>query len=275
MVLLIKWTREGPVQNKSISKMIEDGTINNSTLVWNKNLNQWTPIAETIFARRSNTPPPLLGTAVNNTLVWWLAFVPIIGLIVKNLVANRINRDLSYFWIFTIALNVLFCILDEKKLKRAGYRTGQIFSWAILVPIYLFKRASVLKQKPYYAIVWCMMFAILIFAPSTVIDNLGISNNQTVNEVKNGHLTFYPDKTLGEAINGFFTNPKWESFKATDGNIYVNITGKITSNGQDAIAVLQYMIDNNNFVFQSFEIDGVPQNALMYTQLLNNMYNTN
>jgi hypothetical protein len=265
--------REGPVQNNYILKMIGNGTINNSNLVWSKNLNNWTPIAETIFAKKSNTPPPLLGISVNNTLVWWLAFVPIIGLIVENVIANQINRDLSYLWIVTLALNILFCILDEKNLKRAGYQTGNIVGWAFfLVPIYLFKRASLLKQKPYYAIIWCLMFALLIFAPSAVINNLGISNNQTVNEVKNGYLTLYPDKTLGEAINGFFGNPKWESIKATDGNIYVNITGKITSNGQLADAILQYEIDNSTFVFHSFEINGVPQNMLMYSQVLDEMY---
>lgn len=116
-----------------------------------------------------------------------------------------------------------------------------------------------------------IIFLVLIFS------DLGGSseNTEVINIVKNGVLNEYPSKTLGEAVSGFFGNPKWTSGEDEDGNIYVNVKGRITLQDKNVAAVLQYKVDEQNktFEFNAFEINEVPQNLLMYMSLLEAMYN--
>ena len=108
-------------------------------------------------------------SGINKTLVWILAFAPIIGSILESIFAYIIHgNEYSaaaavskgyYFWV-TIALNISLCIFDEQNLKKLGIDTSQ-FGSAFLVPVYLFKRAKVLNHNPpAYFIVWIVCFTI-------------------------------------------------------------------------------------------------------------------
>lgn len=97
---------------------------------------------------------------------------------------------------------------------------------------------------------------------------------QIVAMVKDGTLSAYPDQTIGEAVEGFFANPQWEHIVAEDGNDYVNVRGRISYAGEPADAVVQYAVDPETGSFQvnAFEINGLPQNELMYLELIAKMY---
>lgn len=97
---------------------------------------------------------------------------------------------------------------------------------------------------------------------------------QIVSMVKDGTLSAYPDRTIGEAVEGFFANPRWEHIVAEDGNDYVNVRGRISYAGEPADAVVQYAVDPETGSFQvnAFEINGLPQNELMYLELVAKMY---
>lgn len=108
---------------------------------------------------------------IDNTLVWVLAFAPIIGSILEGAIAYIIHgsqyRAVAavnsgyYFWV-TLLLNIALCVLDEKNLKKINIDTGQ-FGSAFLVPVYLFKRAKILGHNPpVYFIVWIVCFTISI-----------------------------------------------------------------------------------------------------------------
>ena len=124
----------------------------------------WTTIDSTAFATQfADTPPPLSGAAVNNTLVWWLAAAPLAGFFLENFLSGATGKDVNNFWWVTLVLNVVLSMLDEKKLQHAGHdttRMGQ--SW--LVPVYLYKRAEVLKQKNTYFIVWVVLFCVCLLS---------------------------------------------------------------------------------------------------------------
>lgn len=99
-------------------------------------------------------------------------------------------------------------------------------------------------------------------------------DSREVKLVKNGTLSGYENKTLGEAIDGFFRDPTWKKIKGSDGNIYVNISGKkILFENVESEIVLQYIIDSNTtFRFNAMEIDGVPQTIYDYAILINMIY---
>ena len=106
-------------------------------------------------------PPPLTGEAVDNTIIWVLAFAPIIGLFLEQFFSGLTGASEGALWFITLGLNIVLGYMDEKKLKAAGHDTSQMGAvW--LVPVYLFKRAKVLKHNYAYFIVWCVLFALLL-----------------------------------------------------------------------------------------------------------------
>jgi hypothetical protein len=69
------------------------------------------------------------------------------------------------FLIFFI-LNATFVALDINELKNKAFAPeGWIWFGFLLVPIYLFIRASKTNKKYGYAITWCILFALPTMAP--------------------------------------------------------------------------------------------------------------
>src|SRR5208283_3900462 len=103
----------------------------------------------------------------SNTIVWLLAFAPLIGGISESLIARKTATEISQLWFITLLLNILLCILDAFYLKRNGYNTPKM--WAVfLIPIYLFKRANTLGQNKAYFFVWIAAF-ILSFGTDRIV----------------------------------------------------------------------------------------------------------
>ena len=160
----ISGERKGPLPASDILNLYRAGIIQRETLVWKQGYPDWRPLSQSgLINERGTVPPPVSGSAVDNTIVWWLAFMPILGSIIECMVAVFIGVGSESLWFITLGLNIWLCSLDEKKLKAAGYNTQNVGS-AWFIPAYLFKRAKMLQQSNGYAIVWCITFAILLFA---------------------------------------------------------------------------------------------------------------
>lgn len=167
-------SRIGGVSEDEIISLIENGTISYGTSVWKEGFPEWLSIENTELRKylEKVSPPPLKGRKVNNTVVWVLAFAPIIGLNLEGFIAGLLYGD-SYraeaalsnaeFWYVTVVLNIILCVLDERKLKSAGQDTSKFKGWVWLVPVYLYQRAKQLNQNLAYFIVWLVCFAIMMF----------------------------------------------------------------------------------------------------------------
>lgn len=168
-------SRKGGLKEAEIISLIESGTITYGTSVWKEGFPEWLNIENTELLKHLEkaSPPPLTGDKVNNTVVWFLAFAPIIGIFLEGIIAGLFYGD-SYraevavsnaeFWYVTVALNIILCVLDERKLKSAGQDTSKFKGWVWLVPVYLYQRAKKLNQNLAYFIVWIVCFAIMTFA---------------------------------------------------------------------------------------------------------------
>lgn len=157
-----KGERKGKFSEATIAKLVKSKKINYDTLVWKEEFNDWLPINQTELKKYFNEPPPLSGEAVNNTYVWILAFAPILGIVLQILLVLSIGGSFYSYWFVTIILNIVLCIADEKKLMKAGQDTSRMGS-AFLVPVFLFKRAKVLKQNPSYFYIWLICFGLSLF----------------------------------------------------------------------------------------------------------------
>jgi hypothetical protein len=167
--------RHGPVSEAEIRKLVSQRKVRRDTLCWQPGFDDWKSISATVLAKHfTNDPPPLASTAVPNGLVWTLAFAPIIGVLLSAFFTGMTmtdeqrgmeyltGRHLDRFWWITIVLNIGLSLLDQRKLKKAGYETSKMGN-ALLVPIYLYKRATTLKQSLGYFFVWIASFAISFF----------------------------------------------------------------------------------------------------------------
>jgi ribosomal protein L40E len=114
------------------------------------------------------------GANVSNGTVWVLALAPLIGLMLEYFIAGIIYADSPDFdwdvfnavgsgqlFFVTVILNIALSILDERKLRKAGWDTNKIRGMVWLVPVYLFKRAKLLEQNLAYFIVWLVAFGLV------------------------------------------------------------------------------------------------------------------
>lgn len=157
----LKGERNGPFTTEQMQGFVSSQAIGAETKIWS-GVGDWVALKETglaAFIVRSNEPPPLAATEVDNRFVWAVVAVPLIGAIIEVLLAKQL------VWLY-IALNISLCVLDERKLKAAGHSAPK--SWyAAIVPVYLWKRASLLSQKKTYFYGWIGAF-ILSLGVSTL-----------------------------------------------------------------------------------------------------------
>ncbi len=165
--------RQGPVPERQIIEMIRSQRLGYGSSVWHKSLPDWARLSDTPFlAHLQNTaPPPLLGSNVNNKVVWVLAFAPLIGRFLEAVLALLVHSNeyaaeralnAGHFFYVSLALNIALSLLDERLLKRAGHDTSKLRAW--LVPVYLYQRAQQLRQNLAYFVVWLVCFAaVLVF----------------------------------------------------------------------------------------------------------------
>jgi hypothetical protein len=165
--------RKGAVSEGEIIKLIESGKLSHGSSIWRKGFPDWMKIENTELRVHLDevTPPPLTGEHINNTVVWVLAFAPIIGFMLEHFVAGAIH-DNQYlaeaaaangeYWYVTLILNVGLSFWDEKRLKKAGTNTEKFSGWIWLIPVYLYQRAKALKHNLAYFIVWIVCFVLVL-----------------------------------------------------------------------------------------------------------------
>ncbi|MBU3021647.1 DUF4339 domain-containing protein [Aestuariibacter sp. A3R04] len=167
--------RKGGVGEADLVALINAGVVSHGTSVWKQGFPDWLKVEDTELNVHLNnaTPPPLAGEHVNNTVVWILAFAPILGYFLEWIVAGAANStewkaeqamaEAKYFYI-TVILNVALSYWDEKRLSQAGHNTKKFKGMTWLVPVYLFQRAKNLNHSMGYFAVWIVSFVLVLSA---------------------------------------------------------------------------------------------------------------
>jgi hypothetical protein len=164
--------RLGPVSADGLRELLDGQTIDRDTPVWRKGMVDWQPLSKTeIGVHLTETPPPVRPNDINNGFVWALAIAPIAYIFVQIAIVDyqtsHLGEDVSFssalVWLLPALANATLCILDEQQLKRAGYNSGWMTIFALLLaPVYLFMRAQRLRQTPSYGYVWIASFIVSI-----------------------------------------------------------------------------------------------------------------
>lgn len=168
-------TRSQGKSEAELIALIRQKTLTADDLVWTKGFSGWIPLHQTALAAHLDVdaPPPVDGARVNNTIVWFLAFAPIIGYLAEWFIAGMLNgseartaaamADARY-WYVTLILNIGLSLLDEQRLVKAGHSTRDFRGFRWLVPVYLFQRAKALKHSLAYFTVWLVCFGLVLIA---------------------------------------------------------------------------------------------------------------
>ncbi len=167
--------RKGPINEEQIKAMITAQQLSYGDQVWKNGMKDWISLElSELNELLSETPPPLAGNKVNNTLVWLLAFAPIMGYVLEWIIALHFakgNEEVAKvqmaehsYWIVTLFLNLGLSYWDEKSLKKAGHDTTKFKGMTWLIPVYMYKRAKCLEHNMTYFAMWIISFLILLTA---------------------------------------------------------------------------------------------------------------
>ena len=148
--------RCGPCDKEKISVFIQQGQISKDTLVWKKGMLNWLPAGQTeLIHTIKDVVPPMPNNIVSNKYAWTLATIPIL----ISWFVELIGFPTVVVIICTISLNVIFLMLDSDELNKVGINVNNwMWMGIVLVPAYLFVRASKTNKQYGYAIMWCVMF---------------------------------------------------------------------------------------------------------------------
>lgn len=153
-------SRKGPFTLEQMQGFLSANTINADTQVW-PGEGDWVSLKNTDLGKsisRPSGPPPLSASEVDNRFVWALVAAQLVGGLIEYL------SGISIWWA-VLGLNIGLCFADERRLKSAGHLAPQNF-WALIVPVYLWKRAEILSQKKHYFYGWMGAFVVSILLAS-------------------------------------------------------------------------------------------------------------
>ena len=237
----INGNQSSPVSSSELKQLASCGKLSRTDLIWKEGMANWIPaeklkglfpIQGTAAPTQMLPPPPPLQTQdqkipnlpplgdsdIDNKFIWLIVAVPIVGVIIE-LIAGK-----ELVWLY-MAANIVCCGLDVSKLKKQGNKAPS--TWMLfLVPIYLWKRATLLNQKRYYFWAWCAAWILSIC--------LGIGGHELV---------------LEESACPIVTQIIQQQLSGTTTCKAVNITEEVSDGFYKAIATL----DNGNELLITIE----------------------
>lgn len=122
-------------------------------------------VPEAAAAEPSAAPQVSAEDASTNRLIAWLiACVPLIGSLIELLTGLGEARFSALAFLYCV-LNSILCAIDESRLKKQGFDTSSCawFWGALLVPVYIYRRARLVGDDNSYFIGWFVMLGVSMF----------------------------------------------------------------------------------------------------------------
>ena len=90
-----------------------------------------------------------------------------------------------------------------------------------------------------------------------------LGGSKYIDSLKRSHSSAYPNVTIEDAFNKFYSDPHWKYYKSTTGDSIVSFTGKCMYDGKLSKVELRYLVNpDNTFQLTGGSLDGVEQNLL-------------
>ncbi|MGN0601219.1 MAG: hypothetical protein ACI4I7_00765 [Oscillospiraceae bacterium] len=167
---------------------------------------------------------------IRNGKVWYVAFLPLLGLFLENFAQNKWMGII--LWLSILVIGPIVCISDEKDLRKFGVSSLQLYKARFFPPLYVYRRIIMTKQTktPFVMLIIFMIWALLNngFAAS-----LKITDETFINMIQNCYTSSVTDldenkvnNIIGERIDDFAQKDtvKW-SYSEDDCFKYVTVSG--------------------------------------------------
>ncbi len=175
-------TRSGPHSDDEMRALAQAGRLQADALCWNPEYGEsWRPIDRTPFvATRAAQPARWTGEftpgPITNAYVWIYALLPVIIAVATELLDRAGIDDGDFAYWPTVVSAVTYGVLaklDADQINLSYARPGQpelSLWWFGLAPVYLWRRATYIRQSRRHFWVWCAVFVIsaIILAPTTI-----------------------------------------------------------------------------------------------------------
>lgn len=139
--------KQGPFTQEEMIEKYQNGYVISSNYVIQEGMTQWCKFSESPLASICNDGlPDIPLDCAKNTWAWCIALVPVIGIV---LLFNGIDIPIWGYWI----VNSILILLDLYEIHkvRKGFEIWDILGF-VIIPVYLFVRASKVDKKYGYAI---------------------------------------------------------------------------------------------------------------------------
>ena len=118
------------------------------------------PAAEAAAAPRVSAED----ASTNRLIAWLIACVPLMGSLITLLTGIGASSWGASAFLYCV-LNSIFCSIDESRLKKQGFDTSSC-SWfwgALLVPVYIYRRARLVGDDNSYFVGWFVILGVSVF----------------------------------------------------------------------------------------------------------------
>lgn len=158
---------------KKLHELFSDGILTQEEFDYQKE-----NLLNSISQEVSTKDPIINGTNIvypilSDKWAWTLACIPFVVGILLDIIG--MISQIQGGWIDTIvyfAINSAFVIADNNELKKSGFDSSKwIWTGIVIVPVYMFLRASKTNKKYGYAICWCCSSVMYIIVASMLMSS--------------------------------------------------------------------------------------------------------
>ncbi len=169
-------SRHGPVTLETLLSFLKSKMVTGDTPCLESGSRQRVEAARVRFIhkasrRRQTRSPPLPKSTpkASSFFAWTIALVPIVGGFIQMVLAadGALPREGAVLCVYFVVYTIL-CTLDSNHIKNSRASSDLPIRWFWLVPVYLYKRARILRQPLTY--LWAWVIALFIGALMTQTD---------------------------------------------------------------------------------------------------------
>jgi len=112
------------------------------------------------------------GQRVDNSIAWTLAFAPLSFVLIGAVLTSAAVPSAQLIGLgAAVGLNITLCKADGSHLKTAGFPAPASEG---LIPIYLFKKSTSLRQTFAIPIIWCTALLVSLGGAGVVANTIGV-----------------------------------------------------------------------------------------------------
>ena len=162
--------------------------------------------------------------------LWYAALVPLFGIFIE-IYADSFALGVLV-WLIALIMGPAACLLDRRYVEEKGFDVLQLKPvYALLPPLYIFKRTKLTGDSQISGIVWCIMLAYALFM-NGFTQSLLMDESMMVSAIENDYWSSIAetedvdcDDTIGVTLAAMGGELEWTAFRA-DGYLSVRCTGK-------------------------------------------------